>query len=155
MKVLLVLASLLSPFTALASSEIAARIRTEYKQLRALVASWEPEYVVGGYMNGKDFGDHEILWRLGEEEGDAEVIRIYRDKGEGKESFSVTFHFGDHMIDGHTIIRRFIGPSFRGWRNDSVDAVTGEYLGSQGIDRPALDRRDREILRKWKIKLPY
>ncbi len=120
--------------------------------MRALVEKLEPEFVVGGYLKGKKYGDHELLWKLAGEPGEAEVIRIFRDK-EGMKSFEITFHHNDHIVKGREVIRRFVGPGISGWRNDTIDSQTLEYLGSQGARRPMLDSRDREILKQWDIEL--
>ena len=143
-----------------ASERIAGRLHSEYARLRALVEKLEPEFEVGGYLKGRRYGDHELLWRLAEEPGcssahlrcDAEVIRIFRDKA-GHESFDVTFHRNQAIVPGRTVIRRFVGPNPTGWRNDTIDADSREYLGSQGARRPRLDRREEEILRQWDIEL--
>lgn len=154
MKSLFILSALFISTVATASSDVAKRVQMEFHALRNQVSQWEPEYSVGEYMYGKQFGDHEVLWRLSEKAGDSEVIRIYRNKGKNKDAFAVTFHYGTHIVDNHTVIRRFFGPAQLGWRNDTVDAVTGEYLGSQGMSTPALDKRDHEIMRMWGIKAP-
>lgn len=135
-----------------ASGEIAARVHAEYSRLRALVSTLEPEFEVGGYLKGKSYGDHELLWHISEDPADSEVIRIFRDKA-GHESFDVTFHRNQAIVPGRTVIRRFVGPNPTGWRNDTIDAETREYLGSQGTRRPRLDPREEEILRKWDIEL--
>lgn len=138
--------------TAHASGSIGQRIDSEFQRLKALAGSLEPEFEVGGYLKGKRYGDHELLWHLAEEEGDAEVIRIYRDKP-GHESFDVTFHRNQAIVPGRTVIRRFVGPNPTGWRNDTIDAGTLEYLGSQGTRRPRMDAAEEAILRKWDIEL--
>lgn len=135
-----------------ASERIAWRLHSEYARLRALVEKLEPEFEVGGYLKGRRYGDHELLWRLAVDEGDSEVIRIFRDKA-GHESFDVTFHRNQAIVPGRTVIRRFVGPNPTGWRNDTIDAETREYLGSQGARRPRLDEREEEILRQWDIEL--
>lgn len=138
---------------ALASEEqISRTLQDEFHRLYDLAAKTEPEFEVGGFLNGKSYGDHELLWRLADEPGEYDVIRIFRDK-EGSNSFDVTFYRADHIVPGVTVLRRFVGPGISGWRNDTIDYKTGEYLGSQGARRPALDARDREILKKWKIEL--
>ena len=138
--------------TAHATEPRAQRLNQEFTRLRAFVQTLEAEFEVGGYLKGKSYGDHELLWHLGEETGDSEVIRIYRDKP-GHESFDVTFHRNQAIAPGRTVIRRFVGPNPTGWRNDTIDADTLEYLGSQGTSRPRLDQAEEAILRKWDIEL--
>ncbi len=138
---------------ALGSEAISQRLQSEFHRLRELVVHLEPEFEVGGYLKGKSSGDHELLWRTSDTGTDSEVIRIYRDKGDKEQAFGVTFYRNDVIVKGRTVIRRFVGPAATGWRNDTIDAHSGEYLGSQGASEPALDTRDEEILRHWDIRL--
>ena len=135
------------------SPAIGRELKKEFLQLHRLVSKMRPEFTVGDYLSGKSYGDHEILWRLGEEAGDPDVIRIYRDKGEKAQALDITFHRSAGIIRGRTVIRRFVGPAMRGWRNDTMDFHSGEYLGSQGTSSPSLDERDREIMEKWGVVL--
>lgn len=141
-----ILALMLTAFTARAES--GSEIRSQYFQLRKTVEGLKPEYDVGGYLSGKRFGDHEILWHLAEELGDAEVIRIYREK-KGDQAFNITFHRNNALVPGRRAIRRFVGPERSGWRNDTIDEDTEEYLGSQGEEEPRMDARDRAIMKRW------
>jgi len=152
---LLALVSLAATFStpAFGSEAISQRLQSEFSRLRELVTRLEPEFEVGGYLKGKSYGDHELLWRTSDTGTDAEVIRIYRDKGDKEQAFDVTFHRNDVIVRGRTVIRRFVGPASTGWRNDTIDAHTGEYLGSQGASAPRLDARDEAILRQWDIRL--
>lgn len=143
----LILALALFTSVARAETDIGQEVRQQFDRMRAVVSKMKPEFAVGGYLNGKSFGDHEVLWHL-EPAGDAEVIRIYRKKKNGQ-AFDITFHRNDAIVRGRTVIRRFVGPSPTGWRNDTVDADTGEYLGSQGQEEPLMDKRDREIFKRW------
>lgn len=132
-----------------ASSDIGKDLQSQYKKMHSIVSKLKAEFDVGGYLNGKSYGDYEVLWHLAEEPGEAEVIRIFRDKGAREQAFSITFHRNRAIVPGRTVIRRFVGPASTGWRNDTVDAETGAYLGHQGADDPNLDKRDQEILKQW------
>ncbi len=154
MKSIILAASLFFSWTATASTEIGQRVQGEFSRLRAVVSQLTPEFQVGGYLNGKSYGDHEILWALSEDPSRSEVIRIYREKGANEQPMVVSFHRSTLIAPGRTVIRRFVGPGLTGWRNDTVDVDSGEYLGSQGNESPLLDARDREILKKWDIELP-
>ncbi|NJL25244.1 MAG: hypothetical protein HC902_08730 [Calothrix sp. SM1_5_4] len=103
---------------------------------------------VGGLLNSKSYGDHEILWPL---DGDIDVIRVFRDKKPA--AFEIVYHRGTHIVPGRTVIRRFVGPAQGAWRADTIDADTGEYLGTQGAQKPELDARDREIMKTWNVQL--
>lgn len=141
------------PTFALAETDIGDRLRAEYQTLRAFVSKLEPDFEVAGYLLGKSYGDHEILWHLEEDPNESEMIRILRDKGDKEQAFSISFHTGTHIVRDHHVIRRFVGPDMTGWRNDTADSSSGEYFGTQGTRRPSLDTRDREILRDWDIEL--
>ncbi|NJL24052.1 MAG: hypothetical protein HC902_01940 [Calothrix sp. SM1_5_4] len=56
-------------------------------------------------------------------------------------------------MPGRMVIRRLVGPSSGAWRVDTVDAYTGEPLGSQGVKLPYLDSRDLEIMKIWGVGL--
>jgi hypothetical protein len=140
-------------------SDEGQKIMTEFTNLRAQVLAMKPDGEVGGYLKSKSFGDHEVLWRLSDVEGEAEVIRIYREKralkGSTTQDFVVAFHKGGHIEPGRVVIRRFYGPAQTGWRNDTVDVQTGEYLGRQGTTQPLLDERDMAIMAKWDLSVFY
>ena len=127
------------------------QVRNEYLRLREMVASLEPEYQVGGLLNGKRFSNGvELLWKLSDKPGDWEVIRIFRENSKGNEAFDITFHRGTHMIRDVDIVRRFIGHEHI-WRADSVDAASGQHLERQGQDELYLSAEEWKVLRDWKI----
>lgn len=144
---LLALTLFVSP--ARAGQEIGPEIQAQFQRLHSFVSALEPEFTVGGYLKGKSYGDHELLWHLATEPGEAEVIRVYREKGPSEQAFDITFHRNRAIVPGRIVIRRFVGPESTGWRNDTVDEETGDYLGMQGEVNPAVDARDQAILRKW------
>lgn len=131
--------------------EAGLQIRQEFDGLYQYVQNLEPEYEVGGMLKAKEYGDHKLLWDLADEPGETDVIRIYRSKGRG--DFNVTYHRTHQIIEGKIVIRRFVGPLISGWRNDTIDAHTNEYLGAQGVFAPDLDQRDTEIMEKWGVRL--
>lgn len=131
---------------------ISSRINEEFLRLRTFVEKLQPEFTVGGYLNGKNYGDHQLFWHLSQEKGGNEVIRIFRYKGRNND-FDVSFHRSMEIMPGRTVIRRFVGPGSSGWRNDTIDAATGEYLGSEGPSLPRMDVRELEILKQWDIEL--
>lgn len=156
MKTMVLFALAFFPALAPASSgpeQISAKLQSEFRDLRALVQKLEPEFMVGGYLFGKRYGDHELLWHLASDSQGTDTIRLYREKSGGRKEFAVAYLRSTQIVEGRTVIRRFVGPVVGDWRNDTIDANSGEYLGSQGVRTPELDARDREILRKWKIEL--
>ncbi len=149
----------LLPCFSYGSQEITAEgvpyiLTEEFNRLRSFVAQLKPDGDVGGYYWKKDYGDHLLLWKL-EESEDArayhEVIRLYASRGEDQKPFAVTYHKTTGIIDGLMVLRRFIGPEPTGWRNDTIDYQTGEYLGSQGFRRLWLQDEDLRILKRWNI----
>lgn len=129
-------------------------LNQEYQKFYSLVEKLQPDALVGGLLKSKKFNDHEILWKLAESENDYTVIRIYREHNDGSEDFAITYYYARHIVPGTLVIRRFIGPAVgSGWRNDTVDLESGDYLGSQGQVAPVLNSRDQELLTLWSIKL--
>ena len=151
MKSLLVLTFLVFASNALASEGISQQLQSEFTRLERSFSSCESELTVGGVFHTKAFGDHEVLWSFDRVNGGSDVIRIYRGKKD-EDAFVVAYFRSPWIIAGRTVIRRFVGPSITGWRNDTIDANTGEYLGMQGMADPELDSRDKEILKQWGIE---
>ena len=131
-------------------SEIGQEMTIEFNSLYKIAKTLIPDSEVGGFLKEKNYGDHVLLWRLADEPDEYDIIRIYRPKN----GFDVTFYRANHIVPGRWVIRRFIGPSQAGWRNDTIDLDTGEYLGYQGTRFPRLDSRDQEIIDMWQIQLP-
>jgi hypothetical protein len=92
------------------------------------------------------------MWQLAREEGDSERIRLFREREDDDQTwFAITYHHSKYILEGTDVIRRFVGPEPSGWRNDTVDAKTGEFLQTQGAQRPLLTHREAEILADWNI----
>lgn len=127
-------------------------ILKEYIQLRSKVSQLNPDYKIGDFSNVKRYNNHILLWSLEDDLKYHEVIRIYRDKGKYK-GFAIAYHRSASIIDGRVVIRRFIGQEPFGWRNDTIDLDSAEYLGYQGLRKPVLDSIDQEITKEWGITL--
>lgn len=125
----------------------------EFDRLKSFVKTLEPDYIVGGLANAKVVGDHEIIWNLAENESDYDFIHIYAEGKDSAKDFSVVYYRGTHIVENTNVVRRFVGPSLSGWRNDTVEYETGYYFGRQGAQFPILSDRDKEILSKWNITL--
>jgi hypothetical protein len=123
----------------------------EYGRLKTKVLKLKPEFEVGGLLKGKDYGDYKLLWRFAEQKGEHEVIRLLRSKADGHQDFEIAFHVSSEIVPGRLVIRRFVGPASSGWRADTVDAFSGEDLGTQGTETPFLDSRDVQILKDWEL----
>lgn len=124
----------------------------EFNRLYKMANRLTPEFEVGGFLYGKNYGDHKFMWRLADTADGNDYIRIYRALP-NNQAFEISFHRSSLIIPGRQVIRRFYGPATGGWRNDTVDANTGEYLGRQGTEKPRLALRDAEIMDKWCVKL--
>lgn len=134
---------------AFADKDVSYILTEEWTRLRAHVENLEPEGDIGGYMNFKTYGKVTLLWRLSEDGTDNEVIRFYKNrKGDGH--FAITYHKSDDIIDGKTVIRRFIGPEPGGWINHTIDYHTGEYLQRQGYF-PELFGDEYKLMKEWNI----
>ena len=125
----------------------AKTLMTEYQEFRSMVSNMEHDYLVGGWYKAKDFGETTLMWNLGDDLSDREVIRFFRRKADGS-VFTVTYHRSDYIVDGRIVLRRFVGPEPTGWINHTIDYETGEQLGSQGW-WPIFDESDHDFMKKW------
>ncbi len=131
-------------------SIIASVLVKEFVLLKNKISTLEPEGKVGGLYNFKKFKGYTLLWKLEEDPSESEVIRIYREaKHKGEQAFSVTYHKNDIIVRGQMVLRRFYGPDANGWRNDTVDFDSGEYLGTQGAENPTISEDDKKIMKAW------
>ncbi|MCB0422391.1 MAG: hypothetical protein KDD61_15435 [Bdellovibrionales bacterium] len=157
MKTLLILMLALS-FSAsawgMSDSQKSQVLLYEYYQLRQFVQTLKPDYEVGGYYQAKDYGDYLLMWRLIEDPQGHESIRIYRErKDSSRTNFAITYHRSSEIVPGSIVVRRFVGPEPYGWRNDTVNLQTGEYIGAQGMTYPDLKKAEKNILKTWGIQL--
>ena len=153
MKKLLLSFTFLFVFQVFAASnqEKADTILEEYHRLRSYVSELEPDRMIGNFHKVKEFKNHIIVWSLDDDTKYHEMIRIYKNKG--AKGFAITFHRSQTIIDDRLVVRRFIGPEPFGWRNDTVDLETEEYISAQGMRDPQLTEGDLKILKKWDITL--
>lgn len=150
LKSLILIFSILSfQSLAFADQDVSYILKEEWTRLRAHVETLEADGDIGGYMNFKTYGKVTLLWRLAQNGSDDEVIRFYKNrKGDGY--FTITYHKTDDIIEGRTVIRRFIGPEPSGWINHTIDYHTGEYLQRQGYF-PELFGDEYKLMKKWNI----
>ncbi|EQC43731.1 hypothetical protein [Bacteriovorax sp. Seq25_V] len=149
MKKLIMLLALLPFLTFGYSDPDAKTLMEEYQRFRTLVSTMKPDHLVGGWYKAKEYDGMTLMWNLGDEITDREVIRFFRKKYDGS-IFAVTYHRSDYIVDGRIVLRRFVGPEPTGWVNHTIDYETGEELGSQGW-WPTLDKSDEAFLNEWKI----
>lgn len=150
LKSLILIASLLLSFnTAFAESDTSKIILSEWAQLRLHVETLKADGDIGGYMDFKNYEHATLLWRISDNKNDNEVIRFYNERADGS-SFAITYHKSNIIIDGRTVIRRFIGTEPAGWINHTVDYNTGEYLQRQGYF-PKLLPEEYKLMESWNI----
>lgn len=137
-------------FTDLEKSQV---VLQEYQTLRDMVVKMTPDYQVGGYYHAKEVGDSLLMWLLQSDPTAHEVIRIYRPRGDHSGlNFAITYHRSSEIVEGRIVVRRFIGTEPYGWRNDTVDLQTGEYLGAQGMTEPSMTKEERALLRSYGVR---
>ncbi len=126
------------------------RVLAEYESILNWVSTLTPDRKVGGLLNEKDLGDGlSILWKT---DSDHTTLRFFQERGR-HDYFDVTYHETPHIVDGRTVVRRFIGYP-RVWRADTYDANTREYLGRQGADSLVLQPKDRQTLDTYRLGTP-
>jgi hypothetical protein len=128
-------------------------LRKEFEKMLAHVQGLKADGKIGDFMKYKDMGDYLILWDLGPTPEHYDLIRLFRDYPDGTPNFAVSYYRSKTIIDGRTVIRRFVGPDTVGWRNDTMDYETGEYLGMQGTPEPPISAADRRLIEEWNIQL--
>lgn len=136
--------------------EKAQILQKEFSELRAIVATLTPDYVVGGLYNAKEYDDVTLLWKIdteGDGTGENEVIRFYGERNPPLKDFGVTYYKSYVIVPGQVVLRRFYGPDSTGWRNDTIDYVSSEYIGSQGSRAPFLSETDVAIMKNWNLTI--
>tara|TARA_B100000609_G_scaffold197070_1_gene193560 strand:+ start:20707 stop:21237 length:531 start_codon:yes stop_codon:yes gene_type:complete len=128
-------------------------LMSEYKHFKELCQSLEPDGLVGGYAYFKKFEGYELLWHLADDESGVDFIHIYVEDEAPSKDFSVKYYRSQQILPGRTVLRRFVGPTQNGWRNDTIDYITGDYLGSQGAPSPRMSDGNRALLKELGITL--
>lgn len=131
---------------------ISKTLQSEWSEFRSHVETLEADGDIGGYMEYKEFGEMTLLWRISDEPSDNEVIRFYMDRP-GIKSFAVTYHKSHQIVEGKTVLRRFVGTEPTGWINHTIDFVTGDYLGQQGYFPYGLKDEELDMMKEWNITL--
>jgi len=148
--------SLLMTFSwALPQSDQALQLQIEYLNLKDLTRSLDADGMVGGLYYYKKYDGYEILWDKNDYEDDGhDTLRIFKAAaGPNKQAFSVTYIYSDYLLENTVTLRRFVGPTRKGWRADTVDLTSGDYNGWQGVRRPTLTEFEQEILKTYGILL--
>lgn len=139
--------------TALASDPRASVLKNEFDRFYALVTTLQHDGKIGDFMKYKKIGDFTVLWDLGTEKSDYDLIRLYNEHNDGTDSFAVSYYRSQSIVPERNVIRRFVGPGIKDWRNDTMDLDTGEYLGMQGLLNPEMNDQDRALIEKFNIEL--
>lgn len=138
-----------------------SELHREWTLLKEMIASFEPdEKMVGGLMFQVDFGDHVLLWSKNSFAHDGhEVLRIFVPRSEHQRSFDITYILSKYLSvasQERPALRRFVGPAERGWRADTVNWLTGDWIDTQGNRNLRLTDFEQELLEKYSIQLqPY
>ena len=140
-----------------ANHETASRkLIDEYQQLRTVVSQIQPDNQdEGPYLKQKDYGNYVLLWSLADTNSNIstnERIRIYIPSQGDHQDFAVTYVKSTMIAPGQVVLRKFIGPEPSGWRNDTVDYATGEYLGRQGSSWITIPEHVKSILTQYDIE---
>lgn len=125
-------------------------LTAEWNRLYELVSQTEADYVVGGLYNAKEFDGVTLLWKVGTEH---EVIRFYAERMAPLKDFSVTYFKTPHIVKDTMVLRRFYGPDSTGWRNDTIDFDSGDYIGRQGVRFPYLGNDDQKVMNDWSLTI--
>lgn len=136
-------------FAANTNNLISTTLLQEWKQLRKLVSSLEPQGQVGEYMYYRNYDNMTLLWRISTDSTENEMIRFFMKRPDG-EIFAVTYHKSDLIKPGTIVLRRFVGTEPTGWINHTINLNSGAYLGVQGT-QPSLTPEENKIMKEWNI----
>lgn len=151
-KILFALLLLSSQVFAQSAETVSKTLQSEWSEFRSYVETLEADGDVGSYMDYKEFGDMTLLWKISDEANGHEVIRFFMDRP-GVKSFVVSYYRTPHIIQGKTILRRFVGTEPTGWINHTIDFVTGDYIGQQGSFPYSLREEELNMMKEWGITL--
>lgn len=146
-----------SLFIALTATSVLAspqfdQLASEYQSLYEWTQSVQPDGLIGYHYPYKQMDGYMVIWEPQSSMEDGHVmIRIFLKREAPLKDFAVIYYKSRYIMKGRTILRRFYGPDGKGWRNDTVDFITEEYLGSQGNPSPSLKEDEQSILDFWKI----
>lgn len=142
---LLVAAFLHLPSLASTPAEI---LTEEFDRIQKWILTQTPDGNVGGLYDYVQMDGYLILFSQ-EFDKDHDTIRFFLNREAPEKDFAITYHYTRHIVRGRTVIRRFIGPEPTGWRNDTIDVNTGEYLGAQGARKLRLKPDEQRIIDHW------
>lgn len=128
-------------------------LKNEFNRFYTYVKTLTPDGQIGDFMKYKKVGAFTVLWDLGAEKSDYDLIRLYNEHTDGTDSFAVSYYRSENIVPGRNVIRRFVGPGIKDWRNDTMDLESGEYLGMQGIFQPEMTDEDRALVQEFKVEL--
>ena len=128
-------------------------LQNEFTRFYAYVKTLKADGKIGDFMNYKKVGSFTVLWDLGTEKSDYDLIRLYNEHTDGTDSFAVSYYRSQNIVPGRTVIRRFHGPGIKDWRNDTMDVESGEYLGMQGIFNPEMTDQDSALVKEFNVEL--
>ncbi|MEO0335678.1 MAG: hypothetical protein AAF202_04765 [Pseudomonadota bacterium] len=151
MKFLMTVLAFVFCFSAVASPE-AEQLVKEFNSLKQWALEQEMDGVVGGLYPYVQQDGYIVMFSK-EFDGEHDVIRFFLGRSAPQKDFAVSYYWSRYMFEGRRVLRRFVGPEPTGWRNDTVDVDTFEYLGRQGRSELSLSDEELEILEAWGIEL--
>ncbi len=120
----------------------------EFQRVQNWIGTQIPDGEVGGLYDFIQRDGYKILYSK-QFDGDHDTIRFFLNRKAPEQDFAITYHLSRHITHGRTVLRRFIGPEPTGWRNDTVDFHTKEYLGAQGAQHLRFRKDEQKILQEW------
>lgn len=151
MKLLIILFAVFK-ITPVFATPQADQLAAEYQRLYNWTQTVQPDGLVGSHYPFKQMEGYIVLWDPQASMNDKhDMIRIFLNREAPLKDFAVTYYKSQYIVEGRTVLRRFYGPDDKGWRNDTVDFITGEYFGYQGTPSPKLSEDEQSILDFWTI----
>ena len=149
---------LIHPFMAYANGPTpSSELIDEYERLRAKVSQLKSDNPSDPSRRGeKEYGTHFVFWSLEDRDVSApgyhETIRIFiPPTATYPKNFAVSYHKSTHILSEALVLRKFVGPEPSGWRNDTINYATKEYLGMQGSRWVETPEHVEDILAQWDI----
>jgi hypothetical protein len=125
---------------------------SEYESLKSLTKTLKSDGEIGGLFYVKNFSDHQLLWDKNDYTVDGhDTLRIFIENSSRQKIVTVTYYYSDYLIEGKTVLRRFLGDENKGWRADTADIKTMDDLETQGVKYPRLSSNELKIIKSYGI----
>jgi hypothetical protein len=134
------------------ASPEAEQLLLEYSSLKQWTSEVQSDGVIGGLYQFVQMDGYKIMFSQ-EFDGDHDVIRFFMAREAPRKDFAITYFWSRYIKQDRVVLRRFVGHEPSGWRNDTIDVETLEYLGRQGRRDLRLPEDEESILEQWGIEL--